>query len=254
MRTIESRAFDHSSLVKQIESSGFAILRGVYSIEWTAACIETLERSLLSHRDAEGVSARDGGVYASRNVLQICPDVREAWRTPRLLEFLFEILGPECGLVRILYFDKPPERTWALPWHKDLTIAVKPGCESAAWGRKPTLRAGVPHVEAPLSVLEQMLTLRIHLDPATSENGPLEVLAGSHRTGKQLVMDDQPETSILTAAGDVLAMRPLLAHCSGKSHPETPLHRRILHLEFAATPHLPDGFAWHDFIPLARID
>ena len=109
----------------------------------------------------------------------------------------------------------------------------------------------MPHVEAPLSVLENMLTLRIHLDPATPENGPLEVLSGSHRAGKSLVMEGQPETSILASAGDVLAMRPLLAHCSGKSHPGTALHRRILHLEFAASRELRDGFAWHDFWPLA---
>jgi hypothetical protein len=24
---------------------------------------------------------------------------------------------------------------------------------------------------------------------------------------------------------------------------------RVLHLEFAAAPHLPDGYAWHDFLP-----
>jgi hypothetical protein len=46
----------------------------------------------------------------------------------------------------------------------------------------------------------------------------------------------------------VLLMRPLLAHCSGKSHPETTRHRRILHFEFAADPHLPDGYIWHNFI------
>jgi hypothetical protein len=47
----------------------------------------------------------------------------------------------------------------------------------------------------------------------------------------------------------VLLIRPLVAHCSGKSHPDTRRHRRILHLEFAASPHLPDGYAWHDFLP-----
>jgi hypothetical protein len=45
-------------------------------------------------------------------------------------------------------------------------------------------------------------------------------------------------------------MRPLLSHSSGVSSPHTAAHRRIIHLEFAATPGLPDGFAWHDFIPL----
>ena len=233
----------------ELQRQGFTLLRGVFSNETVANCIATLERSLLSDQTAEGVQARDGGVYASRNVLQLCPEMRDVWRVPRLQQFLSGVLGAEYGLVRVLYFDKPPERTWALPWHKDLTIAVAEGCHSTAWGRKPTLRAGVPHVEAPLAILESMLTLRIHLDPATPENGPLQVLAGSHRTGKQLILEGHAEISVISEQGDVLAMRPLLAHCSAKSKPGTLLHRRVLHLEFASSRDLPDGFAWHDFIP-----
>lgn len=233
----------------ELQQQGYRLLPGVFSHDAVAACIKTIEHSLTTDLNADGVAARDGGVYASRTVLQLCPDLRDIWRVPTLLKFLEAILGKEYGLVRILYFDKPPERSWALPWHKDLTITVTEGCHSTAWGRKPTLRAGIPHVEAPLCVLEQMLTLRIHLDAATSENGPLQVLPGSHRTGKELVMQGFAETSITSNAGDVLAMRPLLAHCSAKSRPETAQHRRVLHLEFAASRHLPDGFAWHDFIP-----
>ena len=48
--------------------------------------------------------------------------------------------------------------------------------------------------------------------------------------------------------GDVLLMRPLVAHSSGRSHPDTPRHRRIIHLEFAAAAELPDGYEWRDFI------
>lgn len=234
----------------ELQQQGYLVLQGIFSQVTVTGCIATLERALLSDQDAAGVQAREGGVYAARNVLQLCPAVRDIWRVPPLLEFLHAVLGSEFGLVRILYFDKPPERTWALPWHKDLTITVAEGCHSSAWGRKPTLRAGIPHVEAPPDVLENMLTLRIHLDPATPENGPLQVLAGSHHTGKELLMQGFSETSIISAAGDVLAMRPLLAHSSGKSRPETSLHRRVLHLEFTASHDLPDGFVWHDFIPV----
>jgi hypothetical protein len=38
-------------------------------------------------------------------------------------------------------------------------------------------------------------------------------------------------------------------HNSGRSHAGTARHRRILHLEFAAAPELPKGFAWHTFRP-----
>ena len=241
--------FPADLLKHELQEQGYMCLHGVFSPNEMAACIATIDRALTADLNASGVASRDGGVYASRNVLQLCPEVRDIWRVPTLLEFLRAILGDEFGLIRILYFDKPPERTWALPWHKDLTITVAEGNHTDAWGRRPTLRAGIPHVEAPLSVLENMLTLRIHLDAATSENGPLQVLPGSHRTGKELVLQGFTETSITSNAGDVLAMRPLLAHCSGKSRPETTQHRRVLHLEFAASRNLPDGFTWHTFIP-----
>ncbi len=136
-----------------------------------------------------------------------------------------------------------------MPWHKDLTIAVRDNRLPSSHFAKPTRKAGVPHVEAPRAVLESMLTVRIHLDDATMENGPLKVVPGSHRTGKALALDLAPSACVLAQRGDVLLMRPLLAHCSGKSHPDTERHRRILHLEFAVSPELPDGYAWHDFIP-----
>jgi ectoine hydroxylase-related dioxygenase (phytanoyl-CoA dioxygenase family) len=149
--------------------------------------------------------------------------------------------------VRTLFFDKPPDRTWALPWHKDLTVAVRDNrLPSRAFG-KPTLKAGVPHAEAPQQVLEQMVSLRIHLDDVSEENGPLKVIPGSHRTGKELRLGDTAPQSILVGRGDVLLMRPLLAHSSGHADADTKRHRRILHLEFAASKELPDGYCWYDF-------
>src|SRR5436190_567218 len=82
-------------------------------------------------------------------------------------------------------------------------------------------KAGVPHAEAPLEILEEMLTARVHLDAMTEANGPLQVVPGSHHTGKAMPAGDVPPRTILGNAGDVLLMRPLLAHASGRSHPET---------------------------------
>jgi ectoine hydroxylase-related dioxygenase (phytanoyl-CoA dioxygenase family) len=181
--------------------------------------------------------------------LTLWPGAAAAWRQPPLPEILTALLGAGHGLVRALFFDKPPERTWALPWHKDLTVAVRDNRLPSCAFTKPTLKAGVPHVEAPREVREQMVTVRIHLDDVTEENGPLKVLPGSHRTGKELRVGDIPAQGIVVQRGDVLLMRPLVAHSSGHSHPDTRRHRRILHLEFAASAELPDGYGWYDFRP-----
>jgi ectoine hydroxylase-related dioxygenase (phytanoyl-CoA dioxygenase family) len=111
------------------------------------------------------------------------------------------------------------------------------------------VKAGVPHVEAPDEVLRQMLTLRIHLDEVTAENGPLQVLPGTH-TGRCAATPFRPPVTILADAGDVLAMRPLLSHASGVSQPGNSRHRRVVHLEFAAQRELSDGYRWHQFLPV----
>src|SRR5262249_11151008 len=114
---------------------------------------------------------------------------------------------------------------------------------------KPTRKAGVPHVEASEDVMGRMLTARVHLDDVTEENGPLKVIPGSHLTGKEMPAGDVAPHTVLAGRGDVLLIRPLVSDCTTRRPPGTARPRRILHLEFAAGPELPDGYAWHDFIP-----
>ncbi len=225
--------------------AGGTVLADVYGDAELGQLASLLRR--LPTNDA--VRQREGAVYASRNVLALCPEIVDAWRTDELVELLVDVLGEDVGLVRGLYFDKPPQQTWALPWHKDLTIAVRDNREVPGYS-KPRIKAGVWHCEPPACVLEAMLTLRIHLDEVTSENGPLEVLPGSHRTGKQLKIDDFQPRAVLVNAGDVFAMRPLLAHCSGRSREGTQRHRRVLHLEFSGMRELPGGHEWHTYYPV----
>src|SRR5262249_41243576 len=127
------------------------------------------------------------------------------------------------------------------------TIAVRDNRLASPHFSHPTRKAGVPHVEAPLAVLEAMLTARVHLDDTAEENGALQAVPGSHRAGNALSLDVAPRRPVDAAGGDGLVLRPLLAHCSGRSHPHVARHRRIIHLEFAASPDLADGYGWHTF-------
>lgn len=234
--------------LRQLEAEGFTLLPQVFSEAEVEALCAGLGGALADGRDGP-LRSQNGSIYGARNVLALWPEAADAWRKPVLVAVLEAVLGPGFGLVRGLYFDKPPGQSWTLPWHKDLTVAVRDNrLPGRAFG-KPTRKAGVPHVEAPLEVLTAMLTARIHLDDVTEENGPLQVLPGSHRTGKTLEPGAVPPRKVLAQRGDVLLMRPLLAHASGHTHPETRRHRRILHLELSAEAELPDGYAWYDFRP-----
>ncbi|MFL5342856.1 MAG: phytanoyl-CoA dioxygenase family protein [Gemmataceae bacterium] len=233
-------------MMEQLKFAGHAVLPGLFAPAEVADLRDELTAA-LRRPGAVGAMATAAGLYGARNVLELFPRAATLWRRPPLTEVLAEVLGGRFGLVRVLFFDKPPEQTWALPWHKDWAIAVRENHLPSERFSRPTTKAGVPHVEAPLEVLEAMLTVRLHLDDVTDENGPLRVFPGSHRSGKEEQLAGNPVT-IHAAAGDALLMRPLLLHCSNRSHPATTRHRRILHFEFAASPELPDGYEWHTFV------
>jgi len=233
---------------EEIARHGFALISGVFTRAECERYAADLHSALADCTDQSTALRRaNGALYGARNLLSVFPPAAELWRRPRLIELLRQVLGPQFGLVRGLYFDKPPESTWSLPWHQDLTIAVRDHSQPSERFRNRTVKAGVPHVEAPDELLRQMLTLRIHLDDATAENGPLQVLPGTH-AGREAPARGAPVT-IFATAGDVLAMRPLLSHASGVSQEGSQQHRRVIHLEFAGCRELPDRYEWQQFVP-----
>jgi ectoine hydroxylase-related dioxygenase (phytanoyl-CoA dioxygenase family) len=133
-------------------------------------------------------------------------------------------------------------------WHQDVTIAVRERREAAGF-RPWSVKDGAPHVTAPAECLEQMLTVRLHLDDADEENGALRVLAGSHRFGRlseeriDELTSELPQVVCCARAGDALLIRPLLLHASGRS--ANARRRRVLHIEYAGFE-LPGGLAWSE--------
>ncbi len=238
----------HEQLKIEIERNGFSLLPQVFDDDTVAAMLDNIESGFLADTEFSSIRSSRGTVFAARNVLDVVPEISTLWRSAHLENVLRTILGNTPGLVRALYFDKPSHRSWSLPFHKDMTIAVVDNTLPSMRFTKPTRKANVPHVEAPTSVLENMLTLRIHLDDVTNDNGPLQVIAGSHRNGKISGNYSGSPTVVTCNAGDVLAMRPLVSHASGHSNPDFEMQRRILHLEFSGSQHLDDGYLWHQFI------
>ena len=189
-----------------------------------------------------------------RNLLDSDQTVRGLAAAGPLRDAATAVLGPVAGAVRAILFDKTPVANWKVIWHQDLTIAVAEQQPTPGYGPW-SLKEGVVHVQAPVAILEQMLAVRLHLDDSTSDNGPVRVLSGSHRSGR-LQPDDVKEwrgrvdeVECLVARGGLLLFRPLLLHASSPSR--HPTHRRVLHLEYGP-PELAQGLRWHTWVAGVR--
>ena len=239
-----------TKLQQSLDEHGFTVLPGVLSPERVASLVADLERA-LPHAGSSVLRSR-GQIYGVRNLIDVWPAARSVAQEAPLRAAVGAILGPVFGLVRSIFFDKPPGRTWSLPWHRDMTIAVRNARSTTEGFGRPTVKAGIPHLEAPAWLLREMLTARVALDDVTDENGPLLVIPGSHRDA---TIHDLPSPEGLTnahpiqlRAGDILLIRPLVVHRSGPSRAGTPLHRRTLHFEFAPRALLPGHLEWHEFL------
>lgn len=224
-----------------LNQNGYAIVPSVLTAAAVAELIAALEQI------PQGNSVRRRGVPGVRNLLAT-PEIRQLACSPAVRGLVAPVLGTGGFAVRGILFDKTPAANWNVVWHQDLSIAVRerrcaPGF--GPWSQK----AGVVHVLPPPSVLARMLTVRLHLDDCNERNGPLRVLPGSHTAGRLDAnaiahwREQTPETVCPVPAGGALLMRPLLLHAS--SDAQTPAHRRVLHLEYAADA-LPGGLEWHD--------
>ena len=218
-----------------VADSGFEIQENLLSpvrVDALLAALSTLKLAPLR-----------GGI---RRIEQQLPQIAELAHSSTMLSTAAKYLRGKPELVRAIYFDKSPENNWLVTWHQDRTVAVSSRFEVTGWGPW-SLKAGVWHVQPPLEVLQDMVTIRVHLDAATTSNGCLKVIPGSHELGlfasEDLLanLDQSRVVYCEVAAGDAVIMRPQIFHASEKSVTDTP--RRVLHFEYSSYS-LPQGIAW----------
>jgi ectoine hydroxylase-related dioxygenase (phytanoyl-CoA dioxygenase family) len=176
---------------------------------------------VLTRADLEAMDAafphlapRTGGARAEH----FSPETRTWFAThTSLLTLAGRLLKAPARLSRMQAFDKSAGANWFVPWHQD---RAEDG------------------VERSVAVLERTVALRIHLDDCDENNGPLEVVPGSHLTARldaTAIAERVARASpllCLAARGDIVAMRPLLIHRSQRAR--QPAARRVIHLEFTA--------------------
>jgi ectoine hydroxylase-related dioxygenase (phytanoyl-CoA dioxygenase family) len=154
------------------------------------------------------------------------------------------LLPPGHLAVQCTFFEKSDAVNWLVPVHQDLSIPVRSPVEDGAlrgWSRKQDGWYVQPSPE----LLEQLLAVRLHLDPCGAEDGALHLVPGSHRQGvipaRAAVTLRGGEQACLAGVGDILVMRPLLLHRSSKATGVS--RRRVLHFLFGPAE-LPHGLEW----------
>jgi len=231
-----------NGLLARLECDGFAIVPNLLDtrdVDMPRADCEGLALG-------EGIRRRANATFAVRSFFEAAPHARFVLDRAEVRALVESIAGPDARAVRAILFDKNPQANWSVTWHQDTTIAVQARCDVPGFGPW-SVKAGVVHVRPPSSVLERMVTIRLHLDDCDEANGALEVMPGSHRLG---LIAEQSIGAVLVRsrvvhcpvpAGGALVMRPLLLHASSPAL--SPCHRRVLHLEFGAG-FLPSPLQW----------
>lgn len=148
--------------------------------------------------------------------------------------------------VQCTYFEKSVTQNWLVPVHQDLGIPVRERVDHPdlrGWSEKE----GGLFVQPPVALLEELVAVRVHLDPCGDADGPLQFVPGTHRSGRldaaqaRALRQAGPVVSCALEKGGALIMRPLALHASSKASGAS--RRRVLHFVFGPAD-LPCGLQW----------
>jgi ectoine hydroxylase-related dioxygenase (phytanoyl-CoA dioxygenase family) len=180
--------------------------------------------------------------------LQEVPGLSDIIFTTAFTTLIHRIFGEDYFVVRSIYFNKPGLSNWFVAYHQDLSISVN-GQYKMHGFKNWTNKQGQWAVQPPAEILENMFTIRIHLDDTDEYNGALKVIPGSHKTGmrSRLPVDKGDETICRVAKGGIMLMKPLLLHSSAKTTNNQ--SRRVIHVEFS-NRQLPAPLAWREAMQL----
>ena len=157
---------------------GYSVLQGVFAPAEMVGVAEKLSGNTLQRTKA-----------GARHLLNV-PVVRDLSTDPRMLDIARQFVGAAAVPFRATLFDKSATANWLVVWHQDTALPLRERVERDDWGPWST-KAGVLYAHAPAWALEHVVALRVSLDDSTLTNGPLRVLAGTHRGG--VYTDEQIE-------------------------------------------------------------
>jgi len=230
-----------------VDDNGFTVIENIYNDAEIAGIVSAIENT-----DTSGETFRKSAdLFAIRQFLKEVPTVLPLVLNDTLKEIITSIFGEDYFIVKSIYFDKPGASNWFVAYHQDLTISVDRKVPVENFGPW-TVKQNQFAVQPPLQVLQNIFTIRIHLDATDENNGALRVVPQSHRKGiyrpETINWDVETEASCNVGRGGIMIMKPLLLHSSGRTTNNN--RRRVLHIEFSNAV-LPQPLQWAEKMDVA---
>lgn len=226
--------------------NGFAIIDNIYTEDEVEALLQQINRANTD----KDTFRKSTDLFAIRQFLKEVPSTIDTIFNEKLKSVLKQLLGDKYFVVKCIYFDKPQASNWYVSYHQDLTISVdkKLSLEGFEfWTTKQNQFA----VQPPLDILQNLVTVRIHLDDTDENNGALKVIPNSHSKGiyrpETVDWSIEKEVSCNVPRGGIMLMKPLLLHSSGRTTNNR--QRRVIHIEFS-NQELPTELNWAERINL----
>jgi len=226
----------------EISAEGFAVINSVFSdseIEKISEVIQSIDTSKETFRKSEDL-------FAIRQFLKEIPEVNDLIFNENLKTIIKDVFGENYFVVKSIYFDKPEKSNWYVAYHQDLTISVNKKIQLENFGPWTTKQNQFA-VQPPLEILENIFTIRIHLDDTDENNGALKVVPKSHAKGiyRPETIDWKVETETIcnVERGGVMIMKPMLLH--GSNRTTNGKKRRVIHIEFSDMI-LPEELQWSE--------
>ena len=144
------------------ERDGFALVPGLFDAEETGLLRTAIERDPAIHANIHERGDSEGGVTRMAGWNHPGDSVYGlAARCERVVDTMEDLLGGEVYHYHSKIAAKEPYEGGAWEWHQDYGYWYNNGC-----------------------LFPLMASVMVALDPATRENGCLQVLRGSHRLGR----------------------------------------------------------------------
>lgn len=229
MKRILIRSLENTIDLTQLKELGHQVVPNLYTESEIASISELVD----GFTDGDEDDSRSSELFSIRKVLLNHPELKPLVFNQNLKRILELNFAGDFFLTKSIYFDKPSTSNWFVAYHQDLSISVDQKADVDGYSNW-THKHGLYGVQPPLRILQNTLTLRIHLDDTTTENGALRVIQKSHQKGFIRVdeknWDPADEVVCDVKRGGVMLMKPLTLHASSRT--TNGKRRRVIHLEF----------------------